>query len=133
MNGTTGPRRGIYVASRTRHADLWRRVRAAGAPIISTWIDHAGPGQSPPGLWERCVAEVAGAAALVLFAGPGEALRGAWVEAGVALASGVPVFVSGLPDSVFVRDGSRHRLVTVCHSLGDAVILAMREDGSLPC
>src|SRR5438093_12904578 len=36
----------IFVASRTRHAAKWRSLRDAGWPIISTWIDEAGPGQS---------------------------------------------------------------------------------------
>src|SRR5271165_2948629 len=36
----------IYIASRTVHAEKWRRLREDGFPIVSTWIDEAGAGQS---------------------------------------------------------------------------------------
>jgi hypothetical protein len=39
-------RRGIYIASKTKHAARWLEYRAQGEPIISTWIDEAGEGAS---------------------------------------------------------------------------------------
>jgi hypothetical protein len=88
---------GVYVASRTKHAAEWRGLRANGVPIVSTWIDEAGPGESPDlvDLWRRCEREVRNAACVVLLYDEG--MEGALVEAGIAIASGVPVFVVGEP------------------------------------
>lgn len=36
----------IYGASRTSHAEKWKAWRSAGLPIVSSWIDEAGPGQT---------------------------------------------------------------------------------------
>jgi hypothetical protein len=29
----------IYVASKTKHLEFWRALRAAGLPIVASWID----------------------------------------------------------------------------------------------
>lgn len=78
----------IYVASKTAHASMWREYRSVGAPIISTWIDEAGAGETTDfaDLWTRCVMEARDALCLVLYRLPGEILKGALVEAGAALA-----------------------------------------------
>lgn len=94
MNPTT-----IYTASKTRHAEKWRRLRA-GDPrfrINSTWIDEAGVGQTADwaDLWKRCVNEAAGADALLLYVEEGDHLKGALVEVGAALAFDTPVYVVG--------------------------------------
>jgi hypothetical protein len=114
------PPRGIYVASRTRHAARWRALRSDGVPIASTWIDDAGADAitSLGGHWVRAIAEAKAAAALVAFAGPGETLQhGSLVEVGVALGHGVPVFVAGGTSGTWVC----HPLVTVCSSLEEAI------------
>ncbi len=91
-------RRGIYIASKTRHAHLWRDLRDAGAPIISTWIDEAGEGESADlnDLWERCISESKSCQALIVYREPEDVLKGAWVEIGAALAVGNPVYAVGL-------------------------------------
>jgi hypothetical protein len=89
---------GIYTASKTKHAHLWRDLRGAGAPIISTWIDEAGEGESADldDLWKRCIAESCSCEALIVFRRPDDVLKGAWVEIGAALAVGTPVYAVGL-------------------------------------
>ncbi|MHB8408394.1 MAG: hypothetical protein ACYDHY_09950 [Acidiferrobacterales bacterium] len=87
----------VYTASKTVHASKWRALRDAGYPITASWIDEAGEGQSADyaELAERCVREVAGANLVLLYSEPGEVLKGALIELGVALGSGVPVAYVG--------------------------------------
>lgn len=88
--------RGIYVASRTHHAAMWRRYRADGYPIISTWIDEAEVGQTADlgKLWMRIVREVSGAARFVLYIEPADfPLKVALIEVGMALSAVVPIRV----------------------------------------
>jgi hypothetical protein len=88
----------IYIASKTKHAARWRDLRDNhGIRIISTWIDEAGPGESPnrPDLARRCIAEASRADKFVLYCEPGEVLKGALVEMGAALATGKYVFTVG--------------------------------------
>lgn len=89
---------GIYIVSKTKHAAFWRDLRDAGAPIISTWIDEAGEGESTDlhDLWDRCISESKSCKALIVYREPDEVLKGAWVEIGAALAVGNPVYAVGL-------------------------------------
>lgn len=117
--------KGIYTASRVRHASLWHGYRAEGFSISATWIDEAGPGETADmgELWERCVSEARTAAAVVLYRENGEMLKGALVEVGAALGAGVPVFAVGCDD---LKEYSwlHHRLVTRCATLREAMLLA---------
>lgn len=91
--------RGIYIASKVKHAPRWRLLRdKIGYPIISTWIDEAGEGESTDlaDLWDRCINEASRAEVLVFNAEPGELFKGAWVELGAALSHGVLVLAVGL-------------------------------------
>ncbi|HEX2554191.1 MAG TPA: hypothetical protein VHL98_10845 [Microvirga sp.] len=112
----------IYIASKTTHAARWRDLRSAGLPIISTWIDEAGKGETAcfADLWRRCVSEAASADALIVYREPGEVLKGAFVEVGAALASGKPVYAVGCDEFSFVN----HRLVRSAPTL-DAAISAL--------
>lgn len=97
---------GIYIASKTKHADRWRLLRdKIGEPIISTWIDEAGEGETADyhDLWDRCLKEAAGADVLIAYREPGEVLKGGWVEIGAALASGVTVFAIGLEEFTIAK------------------------------
>lgn len=90
---------GVYVASRASVPErpaMWRRLRDAGYPIISTWIDEAGAGETADNgeLWARIAREISGAERLVLYVEPEDfPLKGALVEVGMAIAAGVPVVV----------------------------------------
>lgn len=100
-NAGNSPGRGIYVASKSRHAPIWLRFRALGYPIISSWIDEATPRHALDwhDLWDRCVREACSAGVLVLYAESDEVLRGAFVEMGADLAAGRPV-IAVAPDDV---------------------------------
>lgn len=128
---------GIYVASRAsipEMAKMWRDLRAEGIPIVSTWIDEAGEGETADlsALWVRISREVASAQALVLYAGPSHfSLKGALIEVGMALAHGKPVFaVLPMVDFEYpsmrpVGSWLRHPLVTICDSTHSAIRSAL--------
>lgn len=88
---------GVYVASRTDCAPMWRALRDYGARITSSWIDEAEVGQTADAseLWERVIREVLEADRLVVYARDSDVLAGALVEVGAALAAGKPVYVLG--------------------------------------
>lgn len=92
--------RGIYVASRVKHAEMWRARRyEQRLPIVSSWIDEAGEGETADfaELWRRIGREVTSASCLLLYATPDcFPLKGALVEVGMAMAAGVRV-VACLP------------------------------------
>lgn len=114
----------IYIASKTIHAPRWRDLRACGAPIISTWIDEAGKGESPDlsDLWMRCISESSRCRALVAYREPGEILKGTFIEIGCALSHRKPVFLVGFGDGTlsFVN----HPLCTQASSIEEAIGLA---------
>jgi hypothetical protein len=91
--------RGIYVASRAskpQRPAMWQSYRDAGHPIISTWIDEAGEGQTADNgeLWQRILREITEAVGLVLYVEAEDfPLKGAFIEVGMALALGKPVHV----------------------------------------
>lgn len=88
----------VYIASKTKHAPKWRKLRdELGYPIISTWIDEAGEGQSSDlrGLASRCIKEASEATCTVVYGEQGEILKGALIEIGSALGSGKPVICVG--------------------------------------
>ena len=122
-------KRGIYIASKTRHADRWVTMRAAGAPIISTWIDEAGEGQSADlhDLWDRCISESKSCGVLIVYREPEDVLKGAWVEIGAALAAGVPVYAVGLDGFTLSKYRDIHHFETIDEAFTDA-ILALRQE-----
>lgn len=89
----------VYVASRAskpERPEMWRRLRAEGYPINSSWIDEAGEGESSDlgELWARIVKEITEADGLILYAEYEDfPLKGALVEVGIALGLGKPVVV----------------------------------------
>ncbi len=84
--------KGIYVASKTKHASMWQDWRAHGYPIISTWIDEDDEGVDHYDLWLRICQEVAWSGKLVIYVEDDDfPLKGALVEVGMALATGVPI------------------------------------------
>jgi hypothetical protein len=113
---------GIYIASKTKHAWLWRDLRAAGAPIISTWIDEAGEGESADlhDLWERCISESRGCKTLIVYREPNDVLKGAWVEIGAALANGKPVYAVGLDGFTISKYRGIKHFPTLAAAFGEA-------------
>ena len=90
----------IYVASRASipgRAEMWKEFRdEKGWNIVSTWIDESGPGQPAcmTELWQKIMTEISSCDSLILYFGKNDGiLKGALVEAGMALSLGKPVFV----------------------------------------
>jgi len=103
--------RGVYLASKTKHAEHWRAWRSRGLPVISTWIDEAGPGESADlsDLWQRCISEASNCELLICYREPDDVLKGAFIELGAALASGREVWALGLEEyTVANHPGIRH-------------------------
>lgn len=96
---TQKPDARIYVASRASldaRPAMWREFRDCGWPIISTWIDEAQAGQTEclTELWSRIEREVTTATAVVFYAEADDfPLKGAYIEIGMAMAAGVPIYV----------------------------------------
>lgn len=91
----------VYVASKMHHAPRWRGLRERGLNIISSWIDvdeTSNYDAKPDEVRERwaadCLDEATEADAFILYAN-GDVLMGALLEAGAALAAGVPVYCIG--------------------------------------
>lgn len=121
----------FYVASRAsipERGAMWRAARDTGVPIVASWIDEDGPGQTPDMgvLWERIDAEIRFATDLVLYVERGDLpLKGALVEVGMALAGGlrVAVFANGFAHEDAVRllgSWCHHPNVLFYHSLDAA-------------
>lgn len=88
----------IYIASKTKHADKWLRLRGEGHNIISTWINEAGFGESKDlaNLCYRCVIECSTCDGLIIYAEPDDYLKGAFIEMGVVLSRTLtPVYMVG--------------------------------------
>jgi hypothetical protein len=78
----------FYVASKVKHTQLWRGLRERGCNITASWIDEAEEGQtaSYSELAERCLRDIKVSRFVVLYCKHGELLKGALIEAGMALA-----------------------------------------------
>ena len=89
----------VYVASRASIPErpaMWKSLRDSGWLITSTWIDEAGPGQTADlcELWYRIESEIRSSDGLILYAEKTDfPLKGAFIEAGMALGMRKPVAV----------------------------------------
>lgn len=86
----------FYVASKTRHAEMWKKLRARGLTVTSSWIDEAGEGETGDykELWDRIEREVRGSDALLFYAdGSDSGWKGAFFEAGIAVGHGIPIYM----------------------------------------
>ena len=128
----------IYIASRAtivERSARWRALRDSGVPIASSWIDEAGEGETADftELWDRIMREIDSSSGLVLYAERDDfPLKGALIEAGIALGMGKHVVVC-LPGVEVEARSARpigswinHRLVTRCDDIHEAMLLAMR-------
>lgn len=92
----------VYFASKLHHADRWRRLCAESKEFIAhaRWLKHSTIGTPDTAeharhFWLQDEQDVRDADAVVVFGGKGDHLRGALVEAGIAIACRIPVFVVG--------------------------------------
>jgi nucleoside 2-deoxyribosyltransferase len=98
----------VYLASKIRHAPALATFRAkwcADIMVTSRWLDMThleldGGMSQDPDLYSWCwavdVTDVMQSNYLIVYGEPEDQLRGACVEAGVALGLGIPVFCVGL-------------------------------------
>lgn len=92
----------VYTASKMRHAARWREL-CASTPHVqfhARWLKHTAIGtpdtpEHAVEFWLQDEQDVKHADAVMLYAEGDEHLRGALVEAGMAIAYGVPVIVVG--------------------------------------
>lgn len=109
---------GIYVASKTKHAHVWKRYRDLDFPIVSTWIDEAGEGETTDlsDLWIRCIREASECGLLIAYIEEGEVFKGGYIEIGAALGNNRHVYLVGDFPGTFMN----HPLVTKYSSLEEA-------------
>lgn len=110
----------IYVASNIRHAPMWRKLRARGEPIISSWLDWTGV--ASPRLWDLCTSEPADADVTITYAEETDTPKGTLIECGVALGAGKHVIQVGscpnfrssrLTDASFTMYRNWHRAKSI--------------------
>jgi hypothetical protein len=124
----------VYVASRAsvpERSAMWRKMRDEdGWNITSTWIDEAGPGETEDfaELWTRIEKEIRASAGVILYASQSDfPLKGAFVEAGIAIGVRKPVAVV-LADCVLDGPTMRplgswacHPLCRICDNFAEAL------------
>ena len=91
----------IYIASKMHHAERWRGLydELPDVHICSHWpflepFVHPS-GENARKFWHDDVQDISDCHALIVYAEEGEKLRGALVEAGIAIGMGRPVIVVG--------------------------------------
>lgn len=126
--GLYDARGGIYIASKTAHAIKWRAYRDAGFPIISTWIDEAGEGESSSftDLWLRIVREASQCAVMIIYREPDEVWTGALVEVGCALGAGRLVLGCGDWEGFKPNSFTNHPLFQFVPNVNNAFATGMR-------
>jgi hypothetical protein len=90
----------IYPSSKSKYAAWWKAMRAAGVPIVASWIDsglNTGELNPSPDVWRehwsRCLEEAASADVCLFVDMPGENQCGAIAEMGASLAAGKQVYI----------------------------------------
>lgn len=107
----------VAVASKSKHWELWASLRAAGIPIISTWIDwHHNREENPHPDDEEwaahvvaCVDDVIKADVLILYCKADERQFGSLLECGAALAGFKQIFLVAAAEWAFLRNHPRVR------------------------
>jgi hypothetical protein len=86
---------GSVFNGKAKHAVWWQALRAAGVPIVASWLDqpfnHDGGEPSADewsAHWDRCCREAAEADIVLMYAGAEERQNGALIEVGAALGAG---------------------------------------------
>lgn len=135
-------KKGIYIASRASLPErpaAWRRLRDDGYPIISSWIDSIDKtvefqsqsecDQLMSELWLKFVTEIQSSERLIVYVEADDfPLKGTLVEVGIALGSGIPIFI--VAPGVTIEEGTyrpigswiKHPLVKVVDTMEDALI-----------
>ena len=113
----------VYFASKLKHRAKWRALKDMRVHAHARWLRHneIGTPDTPEfasRFWVEDHEDVAAADYVIVYAEQGEHLRGALVEAGIAIALDVPVLVIG--DHPDFGTWQHHPSVTRCATLDDA-------------
>lgn len=122
----------VYVASHVRHAglikDRRRAWRGQGITVTSHWIDAPGLGNEHnltplylAGQWIENYHDVAASKALLVYAEKNDVMRGALIEAGIAMGMHRPVVIVGPLDHPSWGSWQYHPLVHYCLNLEAAL------------
>lgn len=90
----------VYFASKLHHGAAWRGLKDPRVHAFARWLAHteAGTPDTPDNarkFWIEDLADVKAADAVIVYGATGDHLRGALVEAGIAIAYSIPVYVIG--------------------------------------
>jgi hypothetical protein len=123
----------VYVASKSAAWPWWSALRAAGLPIISSWLDWSRnkDGVEPTAdEWrrhsERCFEEAADCDILLLHVQPGEQHFGALLEAAAALTAGKQVYLVSCHEWPFLRHHPRVFSYDTLERAVEAIVAACR-------
>lgn len=97
----------VYTASKLHHAEMWESICANSSDFIfhARWLKHVttlkteDSPENARNFWLQDIEDVKTADAVLVFGTLDEDLRGALVEAGCAIAMGIPVIVAGTSKS----------------------------------
>lgn len=92
----------VYTASKLHTAEIWKELHKAWPEVYfhARWLKHIdlgtedGPARAHE-FWLQDEEDVLSSDAVLVYGRPGEKLAGALVEAGMAIAWGIPVVVVG--------------------------------------
>ncbi len=118
----------VYVSSKLKHADKWRKLREDGLNIISSWIDLEVEESAVAALdlmWRGYIDEVKSSDFLILYAEPGEILKGALIEVGIAAALNIHIVAVG--DKSCIKTFRYYNSVTELDTLEEAVEIIDRD------
>lgn len=119
----------VYVASKIDHFGMWREYRrkwkARNIDIVSSWIDKIDPVHGDAhvtplrfaGEWIENYREVTAAKAVIAYGAPGDVLRGALIEVGIAMGQHKPIIIVGPEDLPSWGSWQYHPLVTYARTL----------------
>jgi nucleoside 2-deoxyribosyltransferase len=90
----------VYFASKLQHASMWNNLKDPRIHAHARWLKHIEYGTKETSsnariFWEEDLEDIASSDFVVVYAEEGEHLRGALVEAGMAIALKIPVILIG--------------------------------------
>ena len=126
----------VYIASKIKHAASWRTFRedwrAIGIELHARWFDQVAHEDNATSgdfsiFWLCDVEDVSSSNAVIVYGETGEELRGALVEAGIAIANDILVIVVG--SSASFGTWQHHPMVVRAKDMGHAKQMILHRFG----